>query len=132
MRNILLLLFVSLFLFGCPIDNRIGAKFTEKKVIKNRSDYETRITLYSFSDIFLDVTIVAGDSVVSSAYCEVTGSQKGCTEIEGNYNNLLFEELADSMHIIFDDEKIFRYVRQEIGSCAGEDVLLSSTFMRIY
>ena len=107
---------------SCSNDNQIGSRFHEKKVIKNKTDKEIQIKLFSaveFPSIFFETTILPFDSAVALAYCEVAGQEKGCLEIEGDYNRLLFELREDSMHIIFNGDSIFRYVSR-IFSCSEE------------
>lgn len=124
MKYFIRLLILSITI-SCSNDSQIGGRFLEKKVIKNETDKEIQIKLFSeveFPRIFFETSISPFDSVVALAYCEVAGHEKGCWEIEGEYNRLLFELREDSMHIVFNGDSIFRYIRGFLG-CADESAI---------
>ena len=121
MRLIILTLFAFSLLVnvGC-IDNQIGFRFTERRVIKNNSGQIVILRL--FANVNTDeFNITQGDSVIFSANCEVRGGDRGCADPDTGMGVFLASE--DFTHIIFNDEKILRYIRKEIGSCCTKNIL---------
>ena len=125
MRLIILTLFAFSLLanVGC-IDNQIGFRFTEKRVIKNNSGQIVILRL--FANVNTDeFNITQSDSIIFSANCEVRGGDRGCVDPDTGMGVFLASE--DSTHIIFNDEKILRYIRENSGSCLDRNILILGT-----
>ena len=121
MRLIMLTLFAFSLLanVGC-LDNRVGSRYTERRVIKNNSGQIIILRLFANGNTD-ESNITQGDSVIFSAECEVRGGFTHCVNPGTGLGVFLASE--DSTHIIFNDEKILRYIREEIGSCCTRNIL---------
>ncbi|WP_436517414.1 hypothetical protein [Ekhidna sp. To15] len=118
--SILLFGFFLLISTGCVNDNRVSARFTITRVIKNSTDHRIQLRHY-FEINHLDTLLHSGDSVAFSANCVVTGGELGCFNPE--YSYALAQALEDSVYIIFNKERILKYRRIDFNGCFGKDVL---------
>jgi hypothetical protein len=122
--SIFLIITLSSFLFmGCPIDNKVGAKFSKQRIIKNTSDYEVKLQLF-YEGNKLDTVIFVGDSVIFFADCEVIGGDMYCGN-PNNYSSRFATAIEDSVHIIFDSKKILRYKREI--SCFQKNIVIAES-----
>lgn len=90
------------------------------RIIKNSSSYPILLNLFSNAGE-RNVPLEIGDSVVFSADCEVRCDDKGCNYDDSDFASV--EAFEDSVHVIFNGERILRYKREEIGSCCTRNIL---------
>ena len=106
---------------GCGPDNRVSAEYTDKRVIWNHSDYDIQIEMYYFGTENIDSAILAGNLLTLSADCEVRGGTTVC--FNPDYSWAFVASQEDSLHVVFNNEKILRYRRENIGSCCTRNIL---------
>lgn len=127
-----------LILGGCT--DGVGAKYFNYRIIKNSSDYPLKLKLYLEQD-FIDTLINIGDSVLFSAYCENINGHCDC--VSSGYNSAFAKAREDSVKVIFNNERIIRFIESEIGSCCSKNILVmepqwgykvsgKGTFVRTY
>ena len=119
--SIFLLVISSIISFvKCGSDNKVSAEYTEKRVIWNHSDYDIHINMYYVTEE-LDSEILAGNSLTLSAHCKVRGGDKAC--FNPDYSSAFSSGFEDSLYVVFNNEKILRYRRENIDSCCTRNIL---------
>ncbi|MEO9482027.1 MAG: hypothetical protein ABJG47_01190 [Ekhidna sp.] len=118
--NIFLLVLLLFLSSGCVSDNKVSARFTTSRVIKNTSDFEIELRHF-FEQDRLDTVILTSDSIVFSANSVVTGGELGC--FNPNYSYAFAQALEDSVYIIFNKERILKFRRIDFNGCFGKDIL---------
>ncbi len=123
MKSIVTGAFLLIFMLieSCGPDNRVSARFRENRVIKNISDYAVSLKLF-FDDQIIQESLESGDSLALFADCEVRGGDKGCGNPD--YSFAFVEGLEDSVHFVFNNEKILRFNREYIGPCCERNILV--------
>ena len=91
------------------------------RVIKNTSDFEVELRHF-FEEDRLDTVILTNDSIVYSANCVVTGGELGC--FNPNYSYAFAQALEDSVLIIFNKERVLKFLVHKIGSCCKKNILV--------
>ncbi len=121
MKISIYILFFTLFLVGCTSDNQVGARYSIKRTIKNGTTHKVELKIF-VGDIKFDTLLSENASITFTADCEVIGSDIGCNN--PNYHIAFAQAHEDSIHIIFNHEKILRFNRAESQSCLERNILL--------
>ena len=125
MKNIVPVAFILLFIIGIEacggLDNQVGSIFTERRVIKNSSIHQVTLQLF-FNGELNESNISSGDSVIFSARCEVRGGDLGC--VDPNTGEGILLAIEDSTFVLFNNEKILKYIRENSDSCSERNILI--------
>ncbi len=121
MKTYIYVLFFALFLVGCTPDNQVGARYSIERTIKNGTAHKVELKMF-VGGIKFDTLLLENAFITFTADCEVTGSDIGCDN--PNYNIAFAQAHEDSIHIIFNHDKILRFNRAESQSCLERNILL--------
>jgi len=114
MKVILGTLLIFLNLMACGPDNRPGKKWKFIKSIENSSGHEVSLNVYSGEkEMTFDIT--SGDLIIFEGSCSVTGGNSSCGI--GYYSFIDRRDSDDSVHIVYDNERIQRFNRNDIICC---------------
>ncbi len=115
MKVITVNIFIVLFIWACNLDNRISAEYSIARIIINGTDHTVKLNMYTREGEVDDVMLTLNplDSAVFDAGCTASGGNTTCSK--NGVFDVYASSLEDSVHVIFDGEKILRYYRTEIG-----------------
>ena len=129
-QSVLLVTIVSsILLGGCPLDNRPGPWYSDKRVIKNSSSYKVQLRQF-FGSHTMDSRLIVGDSIIFSVNCQ--NYLDGASCVDSNTGAVVYSTsyshnfaLEDSAHIIFGGEKILRDTRawENLDNCLERSIL---------
>ncbi|WP_436517417.1 hypothetical protein [Ekhidna sp. To15] len=107
---------------GCT--DGIGARYTLKRVLNNQSNYEVQLIHFFYEGSF-DTLVHRSDSIVYEAYCVAVGGELQCSNPD--YSFVLAQALEDSVYIIFNNERIIKFIESEFGPCCNKNILEMET-----